>query len=361
MNRFIVPAVPAMFFSISIFAQQTVHLDNTIVVGNQCTGVDCTTSESFGFDIHRYKENILRIHFDDMSTGTSPKNDWRLIINDVSSGGDEYFAIEDATAAKQVFRLEAGAPLYALTVAPNGNLGLGTDEALQDIHIVSANNPGILLEQDTSGGGESQVWEISGNDQSLLFKDHSNAGTVPFRIAQQANENSLVIDTMGNIGIGMANPGYNLQVAGNVDITGELTSASDQRLKKDIEPLRNALHTIALLRPVSYHFRNDEFPDLQLVAAKQMGFIAQEVEKILPELVKENTTSRDAQGRDLKLKSVNYIQLIPLLAAGLKEQQQLIEHMKARIGQLEKEREAFIAFQNEIRTLLSENNNPQSN
>ncbi|MCB0665582.1 MAG: tail fiber domain-containing protein [Saprospiraceae bacterium] len=327
--------------SASIYGQQTVHPDNTIIQGNQCLGIDCTTSESFGFDILRFKENVLRIHFDDASTGSSPKNDWRITVNDVSIGGDEYFAIEDATADRQVFRLEAGAPLNALTVAPNGNLGLGTHDAQQDIHIVSSANPAIRFEQDTSGSNASQVWELSGNEEYFSIKDQSASEAVPFRIAHTAEENTLVVDSLGHVGIGTVNPGYELQVAGDIDISGELTCASDQRLKKDIKPLRSALDKIGKLAPVTYHFRHDEFPEMNLATSIQMGLIAQEVEMVLPELVKENTVVKDLNGEENAIKSVNYLQLIPLLIAGIQEQEKRIELQAKRIEILETELNEF--------------------
>lgn len=343
--------------SASIYGQQTVHPDNTIILGNQCLGIDCTTSESFGFDILRFKENVLRIHFDDASTGSSPKNDWRITVNDVSIGGDEYFAIEDATADRQVFRLEAGAPLNALTVAPNGNLGLGTDNAQQDIHVVSGTDPALRFEQDTSNGDISQVWEIAGNEQYFYIKDQTAAEVIPFRISHTAEENSLVVDSLGHVGIGTADPGSELQVVGDIDISGELTCASDRMLKKDIEPIADALEKIEQLSPVKYLFKNEEFPEMNLATTEQMGLIAQEVEMILPTLVKENTVTRDLDGNEHSMKSVNYIQLIPLLVAGIQEQEKMIEIQEKRIEMLEAERKEFKEIKAQMQsTLLTKDN-----
>ncbi len=129
------------------YAQQVIHTDNTIIWGNQCTGIDCTTTESFGLDIHRYKEPNLRIHFDDATDNSSsfPKNDWRITINDSNLGGDDYFSIDDATAGKQVFRIEAGSPLNSLYVKSNGRIGLGTNVPQKMVHILTGANPGIRL------------------------------------------------------------------------------------------------------------------------------------------------------------------------------------------------------------------------
>jgi len=66
----------------------------------------------------------------------------------------------------------------------------------------------------------------------------------------------------GNVGIGTTNPqGYKLHVAGNAYSTATW-SGSDERWKKNIEPLENSLAKVNLLQGVSYEWRVDEYPDL---------------------------------------------------------------------------------------------------
>src|ERR1700745_4294436 len=84
--------------------------DDLIVQGSTCTGLDCVNNENFGFDTLPLKEDNLRIFFEDTSVAAGfPTNDWRIIVNDSASGGANFFAIEDSTAARQVFRVDAGA------------------------------------------------------------------------------------------------------------------------------------------------------------------------------------------------------------------------------------------------------------
>ena len=78
-----------------------VHLDDVIIDGSICVGLDCVNGENFGFDTQRLKENNLRIHFDDTSVSASfPNNDWRIVINDSNNGGLNHFTVEDATAGR---------------------------------------------------------------------------------------------------------------------------------------------------------------------------------------------------------------------------------------------------------------------
>jgi hypothetical protein len=109
-----------------------------------------------------------------------------------------------------------------------------------------------------------------------------------------------------------------VKVNGTMEIATAYTS-SDKRWKKDVEPLEGALQKIGRLKGVSYLWRRDEFPKKGFPAGRQLGLIAQEVEKIVPEVV--NT---DSQG----YKSVSYDSLVPLLIEALKEQQQTIAKLQ---------------------------------
>ncbi len=115
----------ALGFTIASDAPASAQVFNTdvIVKGSLCVGLDCPTNPSFGFDTERLQENNLRIHFDDTSTSASfPSNDWRIVVNDSSNGGGNYFAVEDSTAGRQVFRIEAGAIVNSLYVDSEGDV-----------------------------------------------------------------------------------------------------------------------------------------------------------------------------------------------------------------------------------------------
>lgn len=135
-----------------------VIVDDLIVDGSICVGTDCVNDENFGFDTVRVKENNLRMHFDDTSsTGSFPKNDWSIIANDSGNGGSEYFAIEDRTAGKQVFKVNAGAAADTLVVDENSRIGIGTGIPETSIHAIRGDTPAIRLEQDGSSGFTPQT------------------------------------------------------------------------------------------------------------------------------------------------------------------------------------------------------------
>ncbi len=127
---------------------------------------------------------------------------------------------------------------------------------------------------------------------------------------------------------------------GNVTYTGTLTHSSDAKLKKDIRDYNGALSSVMQLSPKTYNYRTDEFPTMNLSTGKQFGFVAQDIEKVFPELVVnqvnkvENPKDRTDRSLDIQYKSVDYVSLIPILTKAIQEQQQTIEKMQKEIDQL---------------------------
>jgi hypothetical protein len=191
-----------------------VILDDLIVDGSICVGQDCVNGENFGFDTGRYKENNLRIHFDDTSNSASfPKNDWRITINDSSNGGSSYFAIEDATAGNVPFRVEAGAGSNALHVDSNGgNVGLGTATPVVELHVTDGDSPTMRLEQNGSSGFTPQTWDLASNETNFFIRDVTNSSKLPFRIRPNAPTSSIDIAASGNVGMGTQSPSAALHV-----------------------------------------------------------------------------------------------------------------------------------------------------
>ncbi|MBD3856972.1 MAG: hypothetical protein IFK92_10720, partial [Acidobacteria bacterium] len=94
-----------------------VILDDLIVDGSICAGMDCVNGESFGFDTIRIKENNLRIRaVDTSSTSSFPSRDWQITFNDSANGGANKFSIDDIDGGRTPFTLEAGAPSHSLYV-----------------------------------------------------------------------------------------------------------------------------------------------------------------------------------------------------------------------------------------------------
>ncbi|MBL4673908.1 MAG: hypothetical protein JKX81_16730, partial [Arenicella sp.] len=185
-----------------------VHLDDVIVDGSQCVGFDCVNGESFGFDTLRLKENNLRVNFNDTSSSASfPSNDWRIVVNDSANGGGSYFAVEDSTAGRTPFRVDAGAPTDALRVDSAGDVGIGVANPVVELHMKSGDTPTIRLEQDGSSGFTPQTYDIGSNESNFFIRDVTNGSKLFFRAQPSAPANSMYIANDGDIGFGTSSPG----------------------------------------------------------------------------------------------------------------------------------------------------------
>lgn len=97
--------------------------------------------------------------------------------------------------------------------------------------------------------------------------------------------------------------------------------SSDVRLKTNITPLRYGLQTVLAMKPVSYKMKSD-------MQSIEIGFLAQDMEKLVPEVV----VSPENDG----LKAMKYSSLIPVLVQAIQDQQKIIESLENRIKLLEK-------------------------
>ena len=142
---------------------------------------------------------------------------------------------------------------------------------------------------------------------------------------------NIIVD--GNAGIGTTSPAYRLHVVGAVYATGLVYCngnpvCSDQRWKTNIKPIQNALDNLLKMQGVTYYWKADEYPDKHFPEGEQVGFIAQEIEKVYPQVV---FTDKDGY------KSVDYSKLTPVLVEAIKEQQKIIEELQRAIQQLQEE------------------------
>ena len=202
--------------------------DDLIVDGSACLGDDCTSGIGFGEDTLRLKEYNTRIHFQDISGGTYPSNDWRLKANSTSSGGANFFGLVDVDAGRTPFRVDAGAPTNALRVDDTGNVGFGTSTPAKSLHVTSNDTPTLRLDQSAAGGGHPQTWDLGGSDGGFTVQDVTG-GTTPFEIEAGAPGSALVVDKEGQIGLGTSAPGGDLHLASDEDPTLRLEEKTSGR------------------------------------------------------------------------------------------------------------------------------------
>ncbi len=132
----------------------------------------------------------------------------------------------------------------------------------------------------------------------------------------------------GSLGLGDDSPDFTLDVVGTIcqDTDGngscDGTVSSDARLKKNVATLTHGLDKVRALRGIEFEWREDVYPASHLGQGKQIGFVAQEVEQVLPELVYED-------GQHYKM--VDYQKVTAVLVEAVKEQQAEIGRLRADV------------------------------
>jgi hypothetical protein len=269
----------------------------------------------------------------------------------------------------------------AMRIDSAGNVGIGTSSPAAPLHVAGtiADNPaavGFLAGQINNFGNAKLVGSAGGyidfTDTStshkgrILYTTSDNA--MSFR-TNGANER-MRIDSSGNLLVGTTtvNPHssgtYGSQLSaggaligvnnshaiiaarwngngevirlqrdntdvGSIDVTTTATSyntSSDYRLKHDIQPMQNALATVAQLKPVTYKWNADD--------SESQGFIAHELQAVVPECVTGEKDAVDAEGNP-QYQGIDTSFLVATLTAAIQEQQAIITALTARVEALE--------------------------
>jgi hypothetical protein len=216
----------------------------------------------------------------------------------------------------------------------NSSLGIGTTSPNDKLEILGdAFNLGVYRNVDYNVGGAAasiiSVGQLVGTTKTPAFdilglSSSATDGQFRLRVRSSGTMTEVIrIESNGNVGIGTATPqsGYRLHVVDSVYVGGNVSAAayttrSDYNLKDDIFDIKYGLNDVLKLQPVEYTYKSN--------GSKQLGFIAQDIGTILPEVVSFEESM-----------SVNYQAIIPILTKAIQEQNTLIKALEQRIINLE--------------------------
>ncbi len=140
-------------------------------------------------------------------------------------------------------------------------------------------------------------------------------------------------------------------------VYADIYQTSDGNLKRNIQDVGNAMSILNKLKPKVYEFKTDgKYASLNLLKGNHFGLIAQDVEAVLPYLIKETAhlvnsekrqvilskdgrpvlapTFKSATSETMNIKAINYTELIPVIIKGMQEQQLQIDEQKKQIEAL---------------------------
>lgn len=242
-----------------------------------------------------------------LRTGTQSAGTW--LLNAANSASSAFIGLVNDS---QVGFYGTGPAQWGLVMnTGNGNVGIGNTNPLNKLSFAPALEKKISLYP----GGTGDVGMAVSGSQLELYCDPGGRTALGIdsyatgfkRLAYASDQNQK------------------FTVEGYVNADGYVTF-SDERYKKDIETIPNSLANLIKLRGTNYHFKTKEFAKNNFSENKQFGLIAQEIEKIYPELVVENNDG---------YKSINYQGFIPILIESIKDLKKEINELRALIGKKE--------------------------
>lgn len=142
----------------------------------------------------------------------------------------------------------------------------------------------------------------------------------------------------GVYGRASTNDGYAVYASGNTYSSGSYLP-SDQKLKSGVKTLNSGLQTLLSLSPKSYRYDTQAYKMMNLPTGEQFGFLAQDIERVLPNLVKRTYQAYEDESPlsgGFEFKALNYTGLIPVMVSAIQEQQEVIEGLETKVESLEK-------------------------
>jgi hypothetical protein len=179
--------------------------------------------------------------------------------------------------------------------------------------------------QNTAGGVMAHFYDPAANS-GFYWSAYSTSILFEARTSSGSTYRDMVFQVYGgNFGIrtGVSTLSYTLQVNGTVAGVGGYVNWSDARLKKDVKPLQDSLKNILNLNGITYNWNKKIDPTLNLDDDNHIGLLAQDVEKILPQIV---STAKDNFGT----KAIAYSDLVPVLIEAIKELNAKIELLESK-------------------------------
>ena len=247
----------------------------------------------------------------------------------------------------------------AMTVLKNGTTNLYPVNTTKGLYInhdmdASGSTYGIQVDLDNNYTGSSYNYGI----YSSATNNNGSYSTYGVRGYAGGTSTGTKYGVYGSTsGSGTR---YAVYASGDLAYTGSLVSVSDRKFKENVSDLNNVLPDLMKIDIRTFTFKEtSEFKNMGFPKGTQFGVIAQELEKVFPELVVNGTHPGTLENDDkeesseITYKGVNYMELVPIAIKAIQEQQEIIDNQSKEMEQIKSENELLKARLDKIEKLLS--------
>ena len=197
----------------------------------------------------------------------------------------------------------------------NIDIGLGSYR-FKDLHLSGTAHASTLLVGTTNSSGTAGA--------GIKLTKPTTSGDDDGKLMIVGESSTSAQDGLQIYSTGASAYRFFVNYAGSIYATStSITAISDESLKENIRDLDKGLNTVLALQPRRFDWKNGDGNDI-------MGFVAQEVEEVMPELVHDYKYSETETKLGLKMGD-----MLPTLVKAIQDQQEIIENLKSRIEQLE--------------------------
>jgi hypothetical protein len=243
-----------------------------------------------------------------------------------NSGYEGYSFWDDNSHSTLVFRINGGSNYsYKYYWQYTNTTGYYSDTNNWHLEPNGLSSYGGTALRGARNGWYGIHFNAGGNTPHLMFDGSANGGIYYEGTGRWALYYSYTNASWG-INTSTTSSGVAVYASGSIYATGSVTAASDGRKKDNVSDIKNALDGILKLRGVTYTWNNKKESDIGY-GKTEIGVIAQEVEKVFPEVVKYM--------EDVDEYSVSYGNITAILIEAIKEQHSIITRQNDRLEKIE--------------------------